>query len=168
MKCNQSRPGFELVSPCPIPATITITPRALPKNGCFCSLFFFYWFFFDISLSNIFLYTNRISCFFFSHRQSFRNWFKILYIYIYKVKLATVVECNLKSQFSIATKPRCSRGCYPFPRTDPLYPWSVTYNAECSARRHQVPFFESLVYIYILFQQFVKLDSLFGFLLLYK
>ena len=30
MKCNQFRPGFELVSPCPIPATITITPRAPP------------------------------------------------------------------------------------------------------------------------------------------
>ena len=28
MKCNQSRPGFELVSPCPFPMTITITPRA--------------------------------------------------------------------------------------------------------------------------------------------
>ena len=28
MKCNQSGPGFELVSPCPYPATITITPRA--------------------------------------------------------------------------------------------------------------------------------------------
>ena len=27
MKCNQSGPGFELVSPCPYPATITITPR---------------------------------------------------------------------------------------------------------------------------------------------
>ena len=31
MKCNQSRSGFELVSPCPFPTTITITPRALPK-----------------------------------------------------------------------------------------------------------------------------------------
>ena len=30
MKCNQSRPGFELVSPCPFPTTITITPRAPP------------------------------------------------------------------------------------------------------------------------------------------
>ena len=30
MKCNQSRPGFELVSPCPYPTTITITPRAPP------------------------------------------------------------------------------------------------------------------------------------------
>ena len=29
-KCNQSRPGFELVSPCPFPTTITITPRAPP------------------------------------------------------------------------------------------------------------------------------------------
>ena len=26
--CNQSRPGFELVSPCPFPMTITITPWA--------------------------------------------------------------------------------------------------------------------------------------------
>ena len=28
MKYNRSRPGFELVSPCPFPTTITITPRA--------------------------------------------------------------------------------------------------------------------------------------------
>ena len=28
MKCNQSRPGFELVSSCPFPTTITITPWA--------------------------------------------------------------------------------------------------------------------------------------------
>ena len=27
---NQSRPGFELVSPCPFPTTITITPRVPP------------------------------------------------------------------------------------------------------------------------------------------
>ena len=31
MKCNQSRPGFELVSPCPFPTTITITPRVTFK-----------------------------------------------------------------------------------------------------------------------------------------
>ena len=30
MKCNQSRLGFELVSPCPFPTTITTTPRAPP------------------------------------------------------------------------------------------------------------------------------------------
>ena len=29
MKCNQSRPGFELVSPCSFSTTITITPQAL-------------------------------------------------------------------------------------------------------------------------------------------
>ena len=27
MKCNQSRPGFELESPCSFPTTITTTPR---------------------------------------------------------------------------------------------------------------------------------------------
>ena len=32
MKCNQSRPVFELVSPCPFPKTITITPRAPPHS----------------------------------------------------------------------------------------------------------------------------------------
>ena len=37
MKCNQSRPGFELVSPCPFPTTITITPRAPPlANHLWC------------------------------------------------------------------------------------------------------------------------------------
>ena len=30
MKCNQSRPGFELVSPCSFPTAITTIPRA-PK-----------------------------------------------------------------------------------------------------------------------------------------
>ena len=30
VKCNQSRPRFELVSPCPFPITINITPRAPP------------------------------------------------------------------------------------------------------------------------------------------
>ena len=32
MKCNQSRPGFELELPCPFPTTITITPRAPLKS----------------------------------------------------------------------------------------------------------------------------------------
>ena len=31
MKCNRPRPGFELVSPCPFPTTITITPRTPPS-----------------------------------------------------------------------------------------------------------------------------------------
>ena len=32
MKCNEFRPGFELVLPCSFPTTITITPRAPPGN----------------------------------------------------------------------------------------------------------------------------------------
>ena len=32
MKCNQSRLGFELVSPCPFPTTIAIIPQALPSK----------------------------------------------------------------------------------------------------------------------------------------
>ena len=32
MKCNRSRPGFELVSSCPFPRTITVTPRAPPHS----------------------------------------------------------------------------------------------------------------------------------------
>ena len=34
MKCNQFLPRFELVSPCPFPTTITITPRAPTNNEC--------------------------------------------------------------------------------------------------------------------------------------
>ena len=40
MKCNQSRPGFELESPCSFPTTITTTPRAPPRTDtrCFISI----------------------------------------------------------------------------------------------------------------------------------
>ena len=47
----------------------------------------------------------------------------------------------------IATSPRCSGGCYYFPLIAPLYLWSLLYIAECQARRHQVPFFESLAWL---------------------
>ena len=60
-----------------------------------------------------------------------------------KVKLATLVEGDLKAPFSIATTPRCRGGCYSFPWIAPLYPWSLPYNADCQARRH---FFLSLWY----------------------
>ena len=40
---------------------------------------------------------------------------KIIYIYISKVKLATIVEGNPKAPFSIATTPRCRGGRYSFP-----------------------------------------------------
>ena len=36
MKCNQSRSGFELVSPCSFPTAITITPWAPPKHYIIC------------------------------------------------------------------------------------------------------------------------------------
>ena len=41
MKCNQPRPGFELVSPCPFPSTITITLRAPPSLWTCLSFCFF-------------------------------------------------------------------------------------------------------------------------------
>ena len=43
-------------------------------------------------------------------------------IYMKNSKLATVVECNQKAPFSIATTLRCRGGCYSFPRIVPLYP----------------------------------------------
>ena len=54
--------------------------------------------------------------------------------------MAIVVEGDLKASFSIATTLRCMGGRYSFPLIAPLYPWSVPYNTECLAKRHQVPF----------------------------
>ena len=45
-----------------------------------------------------------------------------IYIYIYIVKLATVVEGDQKAPFSIATTPKCRGGRYSFPWIAPLYP----------------------------------------------
>ena len=56
--------------------------------------------------------------------------------------MATIVEGDPKVPFSIATTPRCRGGRYSFPWISPLYPWSLPYNAECKARRYQVPFFK--------------------------
>ena len=47
MKCNQYRPGFELVSPCPFPTTITITPRAPPTYFNWCYILFSCFFVFE-------------------------------------------------------------------------------------------------------------------------
>ena len=58
-----------------------------------------------------------------------------------------LVEGDQKVPFSIATTPRCREGGYSFPWIAPLYPWYVPYNAECSARIYEVPFFESLVWL---------------------
>ncbi len=39
MKCNQPRPGLELISPCPFPTTITITTQAPPFSLCIPEVF---------------------------------------------------------------------------------------------------------------------------------
>ena len=59
-----------------------------------------------------------------------------IYIYIC-IKLVTAVEDDPKAPYSIVTTLRCRWGRYFFP----LYSWSVPYNTECWARRHQVPAF---------------------------
>ena len=81
------------------------------------------------------------------YEQSIQLWNFETKISIFKVKLATIVEGDLKAPFSIATTCRSRGGRYSFPWIAPLYPWSLPYNAECLARRHQVPFFESLVWL---------------------
>ena len=48
-----------------------------------------------------------------------------------KVKLTTLVKCDLKAPFSIATTLRCRGGRHFIPWIAPLYPWSVPYNPEC-------------------------------------
>ena len=63
------------------------------------------------------------------------------------MKLATLVEDELKAHFSTATTPRCRGGHHSIPWIAPFYPWSLPYNAECYTRRHQVSFFESLVWL---------------------
>ena len=64
-----------------------------------------------------------------------------------QVKLATVVEGDPKAPFSIAAASRCRGGRYSFLWIAPLYPWSVAYNAECLEMRHQILFFESLIWL---------------------
>ena len=48
--------------------------------------------------------------------------YQIIRLYKKKVKLATVVEGNLKSPFSVATTLRSRGGHYSFPWIAPLYP----------------------------------------------
>ena len=76
------------------------------------------------------------------------NKFFINRIYVYsKVKLATVIEGDMKAPFSIATTRGHREGHYSFPWIAPLYPWYVPYIAECLARSYQVPFLKSLVWL---------------------
>ena len=74
----------------------------------------------------------KINCFKHTHTHTHtRTHIYTLYIYIYiKVKLVTVVEGDPKAPFSLATAPRCRRGCF-FLLTAALYSCSFPYNAEC-------------------------------------
>ena len=58
----------------------------------------------------------------------------------------TLVEVDPKAPFSIATTQMCRGVCYSIPWIAWLYSWSLPYNTECEVRRHQVPFFDSLVW----------------------
>ena len=53
-----------------------------------------------------------------------------IYIYIYNVKLASIVEGDLKVPISIATTPRCRGGHKSFPWIGLLYPWYIPNNAK--------------------------------------
>ena len=55
----------------------------------------------------------------------------VLFPFISKVKLATLVKGDPEAPFSKASTPRCRGGCYSFPWIAPLYSWSLPYNAEC-------------------------------------
>ena len=46
------------------------------------------------------------------------------------VNCLTVVKGNMKTQFSIASTPRCRGRHYSFSWIAPLYPWSIPYNAD--------------------------------------
>ena len=47
--------------------------------------------------------------------------YTLMYRFVSKVKLATVVESELMAPFSLAVRPRCMGGRYSFPWIAPLY-----------------------------------------------
>ena len=77
----------------------------------------------------------------------FKDLFKTACSNLVYNKLVNLVKGDLEAPFSIATTSRSRGGRYYIPRIAPLYPWSSPYSAECLARWHQVPFFESLVWL---------------------
>ena len=58
-----------------------------------------------------------------------QNIYVYIYIYIY-VKLGTLIEGDSMVPFSIATRPIYRGGCYSIPQIAPIYPRSLSYNAE--------------------------------------
>ena len=61
----------------------------------------------------------------------------------YVHKIGELSRGDPRALFSIANTLRCRGGRYSIPWIAPLYPWSLPYNA----RRRQVPFFVSLVWL---------------------
>ena len=76
------------------------------------------------------------------------NWNECLFMisFLMKWSCLPLVKGDPKAPFSTATTPRYRGGRYSFPWIAPLYPWYIPINAECEARRYQVPFFKSLWY----------------------
>ena len=63
-----------------------------------------------------------------------RIHFFLFYVCKVKVKLATLVEGDLKAPFPIATTPSCWGRRNSIPWFAPLYPRSLPHSAECKAR----------------------------------
>ena len=80
MKCNQSHPGFELVSLCPFPTKITITPRTPPHlfDNHLRMFNMFIVFLLYETLSKISKNPILISCFLISMNH-FRFWLVVFY-----------------------------------------------------------------------------------------
>ena len=90
---------------------------------------------------------DAVRVFYSPSRRSWRLYGCNLLKYSFINKLATVVEGYQKAPFPIATTPKRRWGHNSFPLIAPLYPWYVPYIAERLARRYQVPFLKSLVWL---------------------
>ena len=79
-----------------------------------------------------------------SHLEKWKDSSPLRALIVYsQVNLATVVKGDQKVPFWIATTPRCRGGRETFPWIALLYPWYVPY----IARRYQIPFLKSLVWL---------------------
>ena len=79
-----------------------------------------------------------------AHRLKLKGWA----CFVSKVKLSPFSRGRPEGSLFNSYYTYYSRGGrYSFPWIAPLYPWYIPYIAECRARRYQVPFFESLVWL---------------------
>ena len=97
MKCNQSRPRFELVSPCPFPATITIIPGAPPWTCIYVINTYIYMYSItDIEQSFCINIANYVTIYLWE-----MNWFpyKNVLILLAKISLKNCTFCNCMFTF---------------------------------------------------------------------